>query len=62
MALRASLGEELAVREAEAARLEAEYRRRELERQMLINRNLEATAILLDSVADTDVVAEIVEK
>lgn len=62
MALRASLGEELAVREAEAARLEAEYRRRELERQMLINRNLEATAILLDSVADTDVVAEIVEE
>lgn len=58
MALRASLCEELELREAEAMRLEEELRRREMERQMLVNRNVEAATILLDSAVEHDVVME----
>ena len=48
-ALRASLAELLAEREAEAARLEQEARRREMEYQMLIDRNVDAATTLLDT-------------
>ncbi|MBQ3174096.1 MAG: hypothetical protein IJB56_07320 [Alistipes sp.] len=48
-ALRASLAELLAEREAEAARLEQEARRREMEYQMLIDKNVDAATTLLDT-------------
>jgi len=48
-ALRSSLAELLAEREAEAARLEEEARRREMEHQMLIDRSVGAATTLLDT-------------
>ncbi|MBQ8366506.1 MAG: hypothetical protein IJX40_02080 [Alistipes sp.] len=53
-ALRSSLAEELSEREAEAQRVAEEAERRALEHQMLIDRNLSATTILLDTLAEDD--------
>lgn len=51
-ALRTSLAAELQEREAEAQRIAEEARRREAERQMLIDRNMGAAAIVLDSIIE----------